>query len=729
MTPGGTRGLRRSTIPGLGAVLGLLLVRGAAAQSATSGHTLPTFTEHVAPIIFAQCAPCHRPDGPAPFSLLTYEEVRRRATQVAAVTASRYMPPWKPAPGFGEFIGERRLSDPQIAVIGEWVNAGSPEGDPARLPSLPHWTSGWQLGEPDLVITLPEYTLRPDGLDAFRNFVVPVPGGVTRYVRGLEFRPGSQAIHHANIRLDYTPASRRLDEADAGPGYEGLILHSAEYPDGQFLGWTPGQVAPPAPKGLAWRLAPGADFVVQLHMRPTGKPERIQPAIGLYFTSDPPTSVPAMLRLGRQNIDIPPGQADYRSSDAFTLPVDAQVQAVQPHSHYRARQVHAWAELPDGTTRQLIFIPRWDFGWQDVYRLAAPFWLPAGTRLFSEYVFDNSADNPKNPALPPARVLWGFKSSDEMGDVWIQVLTRTKEDRVRLVADFGRKATAEDVEGYEMQIRVRPDYAALHDDVAVLYLELGKPDQAAAHFEATVRLRPRSSVAHYNLGKALEAAGKFSDAAAKYEEALSLDPRYAPAHVNFGNMILKEGRIAEATSHFREAVRLDPDNPEAHNNLGRMLLALDEPGEALRHITEALRLRPSFVEAHFNLAQALTNQGRPRDGVEQYRETLRLRPDWEPALIGLSWILSTNAESAVRDPDEAVRLAARGVEITGRSDPAALDALGTAYASALRFDIAESTELLALDLARRSGPPELVPEIEARLALYRQRRPYVESPR
>ena len=195
------------------------------------------------------------------------------------------MPPWKPEPGFGDFVGERHLSDVQIQTIARWVAGGRLEGDRADLPSAPAPHSGWQLGPPDLVVTLPEYTLRADGADLFRNFVVTVPGSGTRFVRGLEFRPGGRGVHHANIRVDRTPASRRLDEADPEPGYEGMILRSADYPDGHFLGWTPGQAPPPGPNDLAWQLDAGDDLVVQVHLQPTGKPERIRPSIGLYFAN------------------------------------------------------------------------------------------------------------------------------------------------------------------------------------------------------------------------------------------------------------------------------------------------------------------------------------------------------------------------------------------------------------------------------------------------------------
>src|SRR5262249_21225033 len=153
---------------------------------------------------------------------------------------------------------------------------------------------------------------------------------------------------------DPTPASRRLDGADPGPGYDGVIARSATYPDGHFLGWTPGQVAPLLPEGLSWRLEKDTDLVVELHMQPSGRPERVAPAVGVYFSDVAPTRTPAMLRLGRQSIDIPAGNAHYTIRDAFTLPVDVEVEAVQPHAHYRARDVRGLATLPDGSTKRLI---------------------------------------------------------------------------------------------------------------------------------------------------------------------------------------------------------------------------------------------------------------------------------------------------------------------------------------------------------------------------------------
>jgi len=589
------------------AVLGVLLLASSAVHAGPARRPADqpvTFSRDIAPIVYGQCTPCHQPDGPAPFSLITYAEVRQHATQIADLTASRYMPPWKPEPGSGDFTGQRRLSDEQIQTIARWVASGRPEGERTDLPPAPRLNAGWQLGPPDLIVTLPEYTLRADGADVFRNFVVAVPGSVTRFVRGMEFRPGGRGVHHANIRVDPTPASRQLDEADPDSGYEGVILRSADYPDGHFLGWTPGQASPLAPDDLAWRLDAGNDLVVQLHLQPTGRPERVQPSIGLYFSDRPPTATPAILRLGRQNLDIPPGARDYRVTDTYVLPVDAEIRAIQPHAHYRARSVSASAVLPGGARRPLIAIRQWDFNWQDQYRYATPFWVPAGTTLEMEYIFDNSDTNVRNPSHPPERVSWGWRSSDEMADVWIQVMTRSASDRARLAADAGRKMGIEDAIGCETLIARQPDYAALRNDAANLYLGLGRPRDALRHFEVVVRLQPQSAVARYNVGIALEAAGRPGDAAAQYEAALQLDPAYSLAHNNLGTLRLADGRIDEARREYERAVASGPRNAEAHNNLGAVLLASNDAAAAIPHLQQAIDLRPTYPEAHFNLARA-----------------------------------------------------------------------------------------------------------------------------
>lgn len=533
----------------------------------------PTFAKDIAPVIFEACASCHRPGGPGPFSLLTHDDVRRHATQIAQVTRSRFMPPWKADPESGPFVGQRRLTDREIALIEEWVSAGAPAGVPHETPKAPSSSDGWQLGTPDLVVTIPTpYTLQAEPTDVFRIFAIPLPTSGERYVRGLEFLPGNaRVVHHANIRLDYTPSTRMLDAADPGPGYDGLMPRTAVYPDGHFLGWTPGQLAPLVPSTFAWTLQPGADLVVQLHMQPSGAVETVQPKIGLYFSKEPPTRTPAILRLGSQGIDIAPGTARYTIKDSYVLPVDVELQAVQPHAHYRARDVRGTATLPDGTTKPLIHIKEWDFRWQHVYRYESPLALPKGTRLAMEYTYDNSDANPRNPDRPPRRVFWGQRTVDEMGDLWFQLLPRRTSDLAALNAETQRKMLIEDTIGYETMLRANPADVELHDDAGVLYLSLGRPDDATRHFGAAVKAKPNSAPAHFNYATALSVNGNLDDAIDEYERALAIDPRYASAHNNLGSVLSALGRHLDAIRHFRTAAELDPNNAPAQQNLVREL--------------------------------------------------------------------------------------------------------------------------------------------------------------
>ena len=648
-----------------------------------------TFNKDIAPLVFDRCASCHQPGGLGPFSVLTYASVRQHATQIGVLTKGRAMPPWKAQSDYGEFVGQHPLSDTEIDLIQRWLEQGAVEGDPRDRPPVPTTTDGWELGKPDLIVTLPQpYVLQADGTSVFRNFVIPVAIDGIRYVKGLEFHSGNaRVVHHANVRIDPTAASRRLDEEDPAPGYEGLIPRSAVYPDGHFLAWTPGQVAPLLPKGLAWRLDPGTDLAVEMHMYPDGKPEVVQPSIGLFFGPDPPERTPSMLRMGRQNIDIPAGEKNYRIADLFVLPVDVEVQALQPHAHYRAHDVLTTATLPDGTTKTLLHISDWDYGFQHLYRYVTPVTLPKGTTLAMRYTYDNSADNPRNPDRPPQRVVWGPRSVDEMGHVGIQVFTKNDRDYVLLNAQMVRKVNAEDVIGYERVIQLEPTSVALHDDVAGLYLELGRPQDAVAHFEASARLKPESAATHFNLGLALTLTAKVDDAIVQYERALQIDPGYVLAHNNLGGVLLQRGQIDQAIQHLREAARIDPSNAEAQNNLG---LAYREHGDVA-------------------------------DAIDHFRQAIQLRPRWARAMDDLAWTLATAREDSARDSGQAVRLAEQAADLTGRRDPAALDVLAAAYAAAGNYDRAVATAEAALQL----GPPALgAAAIRARQQLYKEGRPY-----
>src|SRR5215510_4507177 len=419
----------------LAALLRAALAVAAAAQS--SPQPPPTFNE-VAPIIYARCSSCHRPGQATPFSLLTYEDVKLRAQRVAEVTSRRSMPPWPPEPGFGEFANARILSDVEIDLIQRWVASGAAEGNRSALPTPPTWRDEWQIGRPDMVLELPQSYTLPAGAhgDVFRSFVIPIPGAARRYMRGVEFRPSNpRVVHHVVMRFDRTGAARRLDANDPEPGYDGMLSAADESPSGRFLGWTPGKTSTFEREGMAWPLDPQTDAVINAHLMPTGKPELVRFQIGLFFTDKRPVADPVMLRLGSELIDIAAGEKDYPVNARYMLPVDVDVLSVYPHAHYLARDMRAFAVLPDGSVKWLVWIKDWNFNWQDVYVYERPIHLPRGTLLSMRYTYDNSAGNVRNPNRPPRHVIYGPRSSDEMADLWLQVVPRNAADAAVLEQD------------------------------------------------------------------------------------------------------------------------------------------------------------------------------------------------------------------------------------------------------------------------------------------------------
>ena len=715
-------GFARRIVVSLLACALLAVVAGVRASTQSAADV--TFTRDIAPIVFQQCATCHRPGGGAPFSLLTFEDVSERAMQVADATKNRRMPPWKPEPGSGNFVGARRLTDEQLALMQRWVATGAREGDPQALPPLPRWPSEWQFGTPDLVVAMPEpYRLEGGGPDVFRTFVIPLRLTEGRYVRSVEFDPGghNHVVHHANIKIDRTRGSRRLDDGQPGPGYEGGGGRDAKFPDGYFLGWTPGQLPRVSPTDMAWRIEPGSDLVIELHMMPGVAEQSVQVRVGLSFTDQPPLRLPYMLRLGRQDIDIPAGATAHVVTDTLVLPVDVEALAIQPHAHNLAREVSGFARLPDGTTTSLIHIKDWDFGWQDVYRYAEPLLLPKGTTLVMQYTYDNSAGNARNPHRPPRRVTFGQTTSSEMGDLWIQVVPRYSADRAALDAAHARKMLAEDTAGLEKMLEINPNDARVHYDLAFCYLEVGRVAEAIAHLQHAARLEPTSAWADYELGLILLGQRRFDEAEQHFRKATTLNPNFPEAYNNLGAVYHVQGKVDEAMRWYREALRADAGNIEARYNLGRAHAALGSITEATAAYVEVLQARPDDADVHSSLGSALAVQGRIDDAITHYRRALQLRPELMSALVDLAWILATSDRTDIRAPIEAVRLAERAVAATGRKDATAMDTLALAYASAGQFDEAIRTGQIALDLATAAGAQQLVDLIRDRLASWRSR--------
>lgn len=675
-----------------------------------------TFNRDVGPILHEHCAACHRPGEAGPFSLLTYEDARQRARLIATAVASHVMPPWQPESEGGEFAGERRLSASEIATITRWADDGALEGDPSERRRLPVFTTGWQLGEPDLVITMPEgFTVPADGPDVFRNFVLPIPLAQRRFVRALEFRPGNpRVLHHARMLLDDTGDIRHLDEQEEGPGFGGMDVPGARFPDGHFLGWAPGKR--PAREAYPWPLEPGNDLVIQMHLKPTGRAETVQASIGFYLTDTPPQTTPVMLRLGSKTIDIPAGSTDYEVIDRFTLPTDVLALSIYPHAHYLAKDMLVLARKPNGSAETLLRIPNWNFNWQDEYTYAQPVALSRGTTIEMRYRYDNSAANPRNPSAPPERVRFGSQTRDEMGELLVQVLPRRADGFAPLREQVARKNLLTDVAGEEKRVADVPDDAETRNALGVAYVQLGRVGDAVAQIEASLRTNPSLAMAHYNLGVIAMGEGQFAEAIRRFELALASRADYAEAHNNMGVALESTGRGGDAERHYRAALATRPNHVGAHNNLGRLLLARGLVNDAVAEFRAALRTRPENADALYNLGRAHVAANQPREAVRQWRRAVAARPDSLVITLDLAWMLATNPE--VLSPGEAMRLAENANIATKRTNPAALDVLAAAYAADGRIDMAARTAQLALQRALALKNNALAAEIRQRLTQY-----------
>ena len=309
----------------VGVISGLLLAGSAFPAT-------PTFNKDVAPILYQNCAVCHRPGEVAPFPLLTYSDASRRAALIAAVTAKHYMPPWKAEAGYGHFQDERRLTDAQIATIAASARNGAPEGDPRQKPVPPQFASGWQAGKPDAVLTMPQpFQIAADGRDVFRCFVIPLNSAEDRYVKNVEFHPGNpRVVHHALFFLDTSGEARQRETATPGMGYP-CFGGPQITPAGALGGWAPGATPEPLPVGVAQTVPKDSDLVIQIHYHPSGKPETDQSSIGLTFGEPPRKGLAGMLA-GTRQIDLAPGEAHPGSHR-----LGIRAGRCRPDRHYPAR--------------------------------------------------------------------------------------------------------------------------------------------------------------------------------------------------------------------------------------------------------------------------------------------------------------------------------------------------------------------------------------------------------
>jgi len=463
---------------------------GVAAGMFVAGTTRPvhakdsvTFAEDVAPIVFNHCTTCHRPGEAAPFTLMNYQDVKSHAKLIASVTGLRRMPPWKAGPSDYAFKADRRLTDEQIPVFQKWIDAGMPEGDAKKVPPMPAFTEGWQLGKPDLVVSMPQaFDVPAYGRDIYRNFVLPLNLTEDKWVKAIDFRPSARAVvHHSLFFLDSSGTARALDAQDGRPGFAGAMgggvavargaagrvgtndllamlmgrrgpgdTSTEPVPDiaevssqitGGLGGWALGGQPRELPDDLAYFVPKGSDLILSTHFHPSGKAEKEASVVGLYFTNKAPTKKFTGIQLpplfgAVAGVEIPAGEKHFVIQDSFVLPVDVKAFGTGAHAHYIGKEMKLTATLPNGDVKKLLWIEDWDFAWQEQYAYSDYVLLPKGTRLDGLVSYDNSADNPRNPSSPPRRVTWGEQSTDEMGSVGLQVVAANSGDMPVLQAAY-----------------------------------------------------------------------------------------------------------------------------------------------------------------------------------------------------------------------------------------------------------------------------------------------------
>ena len=624
-------GLRECVVAGLVVMTGVASMirhtgRGMSVVHASQGQV--TWRQQIAPLVYKNCTSCHHAGGSGPFSLTTYSDAKRWGGLMKTVTASRYMPPWLPEPGYGSFDGERRLTEDEIALVKAWVEAGMPEGE-GSAPAAPVYGSGWVMGPPDLVLEMGTSMEVPaSGTDLFENFILPVPLKGTKWVRAMEIEPGSpQVVHHANVILDRTASLRRAHAADWQKGIPGMdtMVDSGDSfdPDSHFLFWKPDSTALVEPEGMPWRLDAGDDLILNMHLKPTGKVEHVRARIGLYFADEPATEHPMLLQLEHDAaLDIPAGDADFVVEDELQLPVAVDVLGIYPHAHYLGKRMEGWAVLPNGERRWLVLIKNWDIDRQSVYRFAKPVQLPRGSVVHMRYTYDNSTDNVRNPNSPPIRVRAGNRSVDEMGHLWLQVLPQVQKD------DAGRDPRM-DLEEAWMEDRLRKD---ANDDLALynlasLTMMEGDSGRAKELYRRALENRPEDVRTMTALGTAMEAGGDWRSAQAQYRAALAKDPAYADAAFDLGSVDLRYDEMPEAEQLFRGLMLSRPEDAGARTGLANVLLATGRTAEAKREFEEVLAVAPENFEALYGVASIEMQAGNPQGAEPLLVRAIAVRND------------------------------------------------------------------------------------------------------
>jgi len=536
------------------------------------------------------------------------------------------MPPWLPEPGHADFAGSRRMTTEEIALIKRWADSGAPEGNPVEAPSSPVYNSDWQLGPPDLILEVDSPMQVPaSGTDLFRNFILPFPLKQSKWVRAMEIKPGSpRVVHHANLILDRAETLRRTHPRDWRQGIPGMdvVVDAGEGfdPDGHFLDWKPDSSALVEPPGMAWRLDPGNDLVLNMHLKPTGKVESIRARIGLYFTPDAPTKLPILVQLEHDAaLNIPAGDASFVVEDKLTLPEAVDVLAIYPHAHYLGKRLEGWADLPNGSRKDLILIPNWDIDRQSIYRYAAPVSLPAGATLHMRYTYDNSAANPHNPNSPPIRVTNGNRSVDEMGHLWLQLLPHPAPGQKEDPREPILRAWMENV------LEKSPSDPTALFNLASVDMSQSEFTDAASLYRQALKSRPNDARMRTALAAALLQSGDEPHAREELLAAIAADPTYPDAPYNLALIEAADGLLPQALSHLQTTLALEPANLDARHGLVALYAAQNQLPEAIREQKRVIALAPTAAEWN-DLGALLARAADSNAAAAAFRRALTLDP-------------------------------------------------------------------------------------------------------
>jgi hypothetical protein len=380
--------------------VGVMLLVMSGPKVTTTNETNVTFNKDVAPIFYKNCTGCHRPGEIAPMSLLTYNDARPWAKSIREKVANRDMPPWHADPKYGEWRNDRRISQEAVNTILAWVNNGAKEGDPKDLPPMPEYTPGWKIGKPDQTFSAPEQSVPAEGVVDYQYLSVPTNFKEDRWITSAEIRSSAHAVvHHVIVFVQEPGATSRL---------QGKLL----------VGFAPGEDPAVFRAGFGRKIPAGSNLLFQIHYTPNGTAMKDTTTVGLIYAKTPVEHTVVTRPVLQTAFEIPAGNPNYEVKSSFTFNEPAQLYSFMPHMHLRGKDFEYKAVFPDGTSKILLSVPRYDFSWQTYYVLKEPVAVPKGTRIECVAHFDNSTNNKYNPDSTKA-VRWGDQTWEEMMIGWM----------------------------------------------------------------------------------------------------------------------------------------------------------------------------------------------------------------------------------------------------------------------------------------------------------------------